>query len=147
MATTATTAAQALSTATGSLGTIEQNIHQASGGNDPAALRDTAIAAVRAALTGDQAKAEDARVRAADALARAQNISVDQARQQVAQYEEQYRQAAAEVKRQATEAAQTAAKSLSVGAITAAIALVVGAIPAWISGAADTVGRRRDEVS
>lgn len=147
VATAATTAAPALSTATDPLGTIEQNIRQASGGNDPAALRDTAIAAVRAALTGDQAKAEDARVRAADALARAQNISVDQARQQVAQYEEQYKQAAAEVKRQATEAAQTAAKSLSVGAITAAIALAVGAIAALIGGAAGTVGRRRDDVS
>jgi hypothetical protein len=129
VATAATTAAPSLSTATDPLGTIEQNIRQA----------------VRAALTGDQAKADEARNRAADALARAQNISVDQARQQVAQYEEQYKQSAAEAKRQATEAAQTAAKALSVGAITATLALVVGAIAAWLGGAAGTVSHRRHE--
>jgi hypothetical protein len=145
VATAATTAAPSLSTATDPIGTIEQNIRQASGGNDPAALRDTAIAAVRAALTGDQAKADEARTRATDALARAQNISVDQARQQVAQYEEQYKLAAAEAKRQATEAAQTAAKAISVSAITATLALVVGAIAAWVGGAAGTVSHRRHE--
>ncbi|MGF9567550.1 PhnA-like protein [Neorhizobium sp. JUb45] len=136
VATAAATAAPSLSTATDPIGTIEQNIRQASGGNDPAALRDTAITAVRAALTGDQAQAEEARNRAADALARAQNIPVDEARQQVARYEEQYKTTAAEAKRQATEAAQAATKTISVGAITAAVALLLGAIAAWIGGAA-----------
>lgn len=145
--TAAMAAAPSLSTATDPIGTIEQNIRQASGGNDPVALRDAAIAAVRAALTGDQARADEARKRASDALARAQNISVDQARQQVAQYEEQYKQAASEAKRQATEAAQTAAKALSVGAITATIALLLGAIAAWLGGSAGATSRPRHDTA
>jgi hypothetical protein len=41
---------------------------------------DAATAAVRAAVTGDQAKAEEARERAAQAMAKAQNVPVEQAR-------------------------------------------------------------------
>ncbi len=100
---------------------VEQNIRDASGGNDPAALRDAAVASVRAAITGDQAKAEEARNRAADAIAKAQNIPVDQAKQQVAQYEQQYKDAVAKAKQQATEAAQTAATAFSAAAILAFI--------------------------
>ncbi|MBJ6128470.1 hypothetical protein [Microvirga splendida] len=76
---------------------IEQQIRGATGGNDPAALRDAAVASVRAALTGNEQQAADARSRAADALARAQNIPVDQARTQV----QQYRQAVDQAKQRA----------------------------------------------
>jgi hypothetical protein len=65
-------------------------MHQA--GNDPAQLRDTAITSLRAMLTGDQAQAQQARDRATAALARAQNISPEEARNRVTQYEQQYRQ-------------------------------------------------------
>jgi hypothetical protein len=85
---------------------------------------------VRAALTGDPAKAEEARDYAADALAKAQNISIDQAKQRVAQYEQQYKDALAQVKQQATEAAQVAATAFFAGAFLAFIALAVGAIAA-----------------
>ena len=44
---------------------IEGSVRDATGGNDPAALRDAAVTAVRAALTGDQAQAQEARERAA----------------------------------------------------------------------------------
>ncbi len=138
VATAATAAAPALATATDPLGTIEQNVRQASGGNDPAALRDTAVQAVTAALTGNAADAEAARTRASDALARAQNIPVEQAREQVVQYEQQYREAIETAKREATEAAQTAATALSTGAFVAFVALLVGAIAAWIGGAVGT---------
>ena len=73
---------------------IENQVRGPTGGDDPAALRDAAVAAVRAALTGDQGQADAARDRAAEALARAQDIPVDEARNQVQQYEQQYRQAA-----------------------------------------------------
>ncbi len=145
VATAATTAAPALANATDPMAGIEQNIRDASGGNDPAALRDAAVASVRAAITGDQAKAEDARNRAADAIAKAQNIPVDQARQQVAQYEKQYTDAVAQAKQQATEAAQAAATAFSAGAILAFIALAVGAIAAWVGGAVGTTHVVRDE--
>ena len=91
-ATAAQVAAPGLATATDPFGAIERQLREAAGGNDPAALRDAAVAAVRAALTGDQAQAQDARERAAQALARAQNISIEDARNRVAQYEQQYRQ-------------------------------------------------------
>jgi hypothetical protein len=95
---------------------IEQSVRDATGGNDPAALRDAAVSAVKAALTGNQQQAQDARERAAQAIARAQNIPAEQARTQVQQYEQQYRQAADRAKQQATEAADTAAKAVSRGA-------------------------------
>lgn len=145
VATAATTTAPALATATDPMTGIEQSIRDASGGNDPAALRDAAVASVRAAITGDPAKAEEARNRAADAIAKAQNIPVDQAKQQVAQYEKQYADTVAQAKQKATEAAQTAATAFSAGAILAFIALAVGAVAAWVGGAVGTTHVVRDE--
>jgi vacuolar-type H+-ATPase subunit H len=113
---------------------IEQSIRTSTGGNDPAALRDTAVTALRAALSGDQARAQEARDRAAQALAQAQNIPVDQARTQIQQYEEQYRQAAETVRQRATEAADVAATAVSSGALLSAISLILGAIAAWFAG-------------
>jgi hypothetical protein len=113
---------------------IEQGVRSATGGNDPAALRDTAVTALRAALTGDQAQAQEARDRAAQAIAQAQNIPVDQARNQVQQYEQQYRQAVDTARREATEAAEVAADSVATGALFGAIALILGAIASWFAG-------------
>ena len=118
---------------------IEQQIRGATGGNDPAALRDAAVAAVRAALTGNEQQAADARNRAADALARAQNIPVDQARTQVQQYEQQYRQSVDQARQQATEAADAAASAVSTGALLAALGLILGAVAAWFGGRMGTV--------
>jgi hypothetical protein len=50
---------------------IEQSLRGASGGNDPAALRDAAVAAVRALVTGNEQQAAEARERAAQAEANA----------------------------------------------------------------------------
>jgi len=138
IATAATTAAPALANTSDPLAGIEQRIRDASGGNDPQALRDTAVSAVRAVLTGDQAQAEDARNRAADALARAQNIPVDQARQQVTDYENQYRQAVEQAKVRATEAAQATATAVSTASYVAFGALLVGAVAALFGGSVGT---------
>jgi hypothetical protein len=113
---------------------IEQALRSATGGNDPAALRDAATAAVRAAVTGDQAKAEEARERASQAVARAQNIPIDQARTQVQQYEQQYRQAVDQAKQTATRAADVAAKTVSRGALFGSLALLLGALAGWFGG-------------
>ena len=88
-------------------------------------MRDAAVSAVRGLLTGNQQQADEARNRAADALARAQNIPVDQARTQIQQYEQQYRQAVDQAKQQATEAADVAAKAVSRAALLAALALLL----------------------
>lgn len=140
---TAASAAQVatpgLATATDPFGAIERQLREASGGSDPAALRDATVAAVRAAVTGDQAQGQDARERAAQALAKAQNISIEDARIRVAQYEQQYRQTIEQAKQQAVQAAQTTAKIVSRGALFGFFALVLGAIAAWFGGRSGTV--------
>jgi hypothetical protein len=113
---------------------IEQSMRNVMGGNDPAAVRDAAVAALRAVVTGDQQQAAEARGRAAEALATAQNIPVEEARGRIERYEKQYRQAADEAKREATEAAAVASKAVSRGALIAAISLLLGAVAAWFGG-------------
>jgi hypothetical protein len=140
---TAQTAAQAaapsLAGAADPFSSIEQQIRGATGGNDPAALRDAAIASVRAALTGNEQQAAEARNRAAEAIARAQNIPIDQARTQVQQYEQQYRQSLDQARQQATEAADAASSAVSTGALLAALGLIFGAVAAWFGGRMGTV--------
>jgi len=114
--------------------TIEQSLRSMTSGNDPAALRDSAIAAVRAAVAGDQQKTEELRERAAQAIARAQNISVEDARTQVQQYEQQYRQTVDQAKQQATQAADTAARAVSRASLLGAISLLLGAVAGWFGG-------------
>jgi hypothetical protein len=132
--TAAQTAAPSLSGVTDPFSSIEQSLKGATGGNDPAALRDAATAAMRAAVTGDEAKAKEARERAAEAVAKAQNIPVDQARSQVQQYEQQYRETVAQAKQKATQVADTAATAVSRGALFGSLALLLGAVAGWFGG-------------
>ncbi|MQW36748.1 PhnA-like protein [Sinorhizobium meliloti] len=137
-ATVTTAAAPAVASSVDPMADIERQIRSATGGNDPAVLRDAAVAAMRAVVTGDEATAEEARNRAAEAVARAQNISVEQARTQVQQYEESYRASFERAKQQATEAADTAATVVSSGALLGFVSLVIGAVAAWFGGASGT---------
>ena len=118
---------------------IESKVRSASGGQDPAALRDAAITAVRAALTGDPAQQAAANDKAAEALAKAQNISQDEAKAQVDQYQQQYKETVAKAKLQAKQAADTTAKRASQGALFAALALLLGALAAFFAGRASAV--------
>jgi hypothetical protein len=118
---------------------IESKVRSASGGQDPAALRDAAIAAVRAALTGDPAQQAAANDRAAETLAKAQNISQDEAKAQVDQYQQQYKETMAKAKLQAKQAADTTAKRASQGALFGALALLLGALAAFFAGRASAV--------
>jgi hypothetical protein len=127
-------AAPAMSQSLDPLASIERAVRDASGGNDPAALRDAAASAVRAVVTADPAQAQDARNRAAQALAKAQGIPIDDARAQVGRYEQQYRQALDQARQQATAAAQTATTAVSRGALLGAIALILGALASWFGG-------------
>ena len=138
-ATAAEAAAPALAQANDPFSAIEQSVREATGGSDPAAMRDAAVAAVRAAVTGNQEQAEQARERAAQAISRAQNISIEEARAQVQQYEQQYRQTVEQTKQQAAEAADVAANAVSKGALFGAIALILGAIAGWFGGRAGTI--------
>jgi hypothetical protein len=111
---------------------IEQQIRGT--GTDPEAMRTTAVSAMKALMTSDKAQADAARAHAANALSKAQGITVDQAKSQIATYEKQYDTAMEEAKRQTLEAAQTATKVISAGAFLAFVALVLGAIAGWVGG-------------
>jgi hypothetical protein len=85
-------------------------------------------------VTAEPQQQQDARERAAQAIAKAQNVPVEEARSQVIRYEQQYRDTVAQAKQQATAAAETAAKTVSRGALFGAISLVLGALAGWFGG-------------
>jgi len=136
-ATAVSAAAPAITDTANPMAGIEQQI-RASTGNDPEALQSAAVSSIQALVTGDEATAEEARTRAADAVARAQGIPVEQARAQVEQYEQTYRDNLAAAQQQAVEAAETAATAVSTGAILAFFALVLGAVAGWFGGSYGT---------
>ena len=113
---------------------IERQIKASGGRQDPAQSLDAAVNAVRAALTGDKAAQQQATDRAAQALAQAQGIPVDQAKAQVEQYQQQYAQTLANTKAKAVQVAETTAKVASRGALIAFFALTLGAIAAGFGG-------------
>lgn len=137
------TAVQAAAPSIGNAGdpfaAIEGQVRSASGGQDPAALRDAAVTAVRGAVSGDPSQQAQATDRAAQALARAQGIPVDQARTQVQQYVQQYQQAVATAKVQAQKAADVTATAVSRGALFGALALILGALAAFFAGRSSAV--------
>ncbi len=132
-------ATPALNRAESPFASIEQAVRSGGGSNDPAASREAAVSAVRAVVTADPNQAQDARERAAEAISRAQNTSIDQARTQVQSYEQQYRQRLDQAKQKATEAADVAVGTVSRGALFGAIALILGAIAGWFGGRSGTV--------
>jgi hypothetical protein len=132
--TAAQAAAPSLSKISNPIDGIEQTVRQQAQGQDPQAARDAAVAAVRAVLTGDPAQKQQAEARAADALAKAQGIPVDQAKQQIQDYEKQYDQAVATAKQKAEAAAVAAKSAATQGAFYAALALILGAIAAFLGG-------------
>ncbi|HEX8416853.1 MAG TPA: PhnA-like protein [Methylobacterium sp.] len=113
---------------------IESQVRQSTGGQDPAALRDAASDAIRAYLSGDAAQKQQAETRAAEALAKAQGIPVDQARTQIQTYRTQYEQTVADAKQKAQAAAEATRSAASQGALYAALALILGALAAFFGG-------------
>ncbi len=108
-------------------------------GTDPEALNASAVSAVRKLVTSSEGNAGPAREQAAQALAKARGIPVDQATQQVAAMEKQFRDTLTAAKQQATDAAKATASAVSTGAISAFIALVLGAIASWLGGRSGVV--------
>ena len=132
--TAAQAAAPSLSKISNPLDGIEQKVREQAAGQDPQAARDAAVAAVRAVLSGDPAQKEQAKARAADALAKAQGIAPDQAKAQIDGYEKQYEQAVATAKQKAEAAAVAAKSAATQGAFYAALALILGALAAFFGG-------------
>ncbi|MBE7220457.1 MAG: PhnA-like protein [Caulobacteraceae bacterium] len=132
--TAAQAAAPSLSKISNPLEGIEDKVRQQSAGQDPQAAKDAAVAAVRAVLTGDPAQKEQAKARAADALAKAQGLTPDQAKAQIDDYQKQYEQAVTTAKQKAEAAAVTAKSAATQGAFYAAIALILGGLAAVLGG-------------
>ena len=108
-------------------------------GNDPEALNTAAVNAARALVTGDEESRDEARQQAAQALANARGIPIEEANQQIAQIEQRYQQTVDRVQQRAAEAADTAAAGVSTGAILAFVALVLGAMAGWLGGRSGVV--------
>ncbi len=132
--TAAQAAAPSLTKLSNPLDGIENRVRQTSGGQDPAALRDTAAQAVRAYLSGDAAQQAQAEQRATEALAKAQGISPDEAKTQVQTYRKQYEETVAEAKKKAVVAAEATRSAATQGALYASIALILGALAAFLGG-------------
>ncbi len=117
---------------------MEAQIRDTSGVSDPQALQATALSAMKDVTSGDPSKVADAKTRAAEALAKAQNVPVDQARAKVDEYEATYRKTLATAKQEALNAAQTTATVVSRGALLGFLALVLSVVAAWVGGVAGT---------
>lgn len=103
-------------------------------GQDPQAAKDAAVAAIRALFTGDPAQKAQAENRAADALAKAQGIPVDQAKTQIQDYKKQYDETIATAKVKAEAAAVAAKSAATQGAFYGALALILGALAGFFGG-------------
>ncbi|MCJ2105177.1 PhnA-like protein [Methylobacterium sp. E-041] len=132
--TAAQAAAPSLAQISNPLDGIEKSVRQQAAGQDPQALRDAAASAVRALLSGDPAQKAQAENRAADALAKAQGIPVDQAKTQIQNYEKQYDAALADAKQKASAAAEATRSAATQGAFYGALALILGALAGFLGG-------------
>jgi|GEM_PF-1419139 len=138
VSTLAQAAAPSLTKITDPFSGIEANV-RSNTGSDPAALKDTAVTAMRAAVSGDGAQQAAAQEKAAVALAKAQNIPVEQARTQVNQYTQQFKETLASAKEQSKQVADAAARRVSQGALFGALALIFGALAAFFAGRSSAV--------
>ncbi len=132
--TVAQMAAPSLSKISDPFSSIENQVRSGANGQDPVALKDAAVIAMRAAVTGDDTQQAQASEKAAQALAKAQNIPVEQARTQVQHYAQQFKEATAKAKDQAKQAADAAARTASQAALYGALALILGALAAYFAG-------------
>ncbi len=141
-------AAQALDPAGSLTQDLKNQVQGAVNSNDPQAVQDSLIAYVRSAASGDQAAQAAAKERAVNALARAANVSPEEATTRLDQLQTQYRDAQAKAEQvardaaqKAKEAADTARKATSTGAIAGFFALALGALAAWFGGGYGTPKR------
>jgi hypothetical protein len=109
---------------------LEAQVRRLINPNDAQTVQDNVLAYIRATLAGDQKAADDARGRAVDSLARAANISPDEATNRINQLQAQAQQAA----EQAKETAEQARKVAVEGALFAFAALLLGGIAAILGG-------------
>ena len=113
---------------------LEARIRQMVNPNDAQTAQENIVSYVRASVSGDQQAADAARDRAVDSLARATNISPDEARTRLQQAADQAKQAADVAKQKAQVAAEATRKAAASAGLFGFVALLVGAIAAFIGG-------------
>lgn len=119
----------------GALETIQQEVSDRTAGSyDAAALQTAAVSAVGRALLADEASQGEAMDRAAEALARAQGIPVEEARTQLDELKTRYDAALAEAETEAKAFAEAAAEAGARFALYAFAALILGGLAAWLGG-------------
>jgi hypothetical protein len=127
-------AAPAVAQAADPFGDIETALGDALGAKDPATARTAVTGYVRAALAADEAGAQAATDRAADALSRATGIGPDDAKKKLADWKTQYDQVVAAAKQKAAAAVDAARKAAAAAGILAFVALFFGAFAGWYGG-------------
>lgn len=134
-------AAQALDPAGSLTQDLQNQVQGAVNSSDPKAVQDSIVNYVRTSASGDAAAQEQAKNRAVDTLARAANVSPDEARTRLDQLQTQYTEARAKAEQTARDAAQKAKeaadatrKAAAAGAIGGFITLALGALAAWFGG-------------
>jgi hypothetical protein len=111
---------------------LDAEVRAAAG--DQGAQRDLAIAAMRDLMVAEEPRRNEARDRAANALASAQNVPKDQALQRLTNLETEVRQRTEQAKQTAKSGADAATRILPWTMITAVVALLLGAWTAWWAG-------------
>src|SRR3954454_5564234 len=119
-------------------GGLEAQVRSLVNPSDTQSIQNSLVRYIRASVSGDQQAANAARDDAVNGLARAANISPEEARNRVNQVEQQYRQTLDQAKQQATRAAEVSRQTASRAGFFGFIALVLGAIAAWYGGGVET---------
>ncbi|CAA9482760.1 MAG: hypothetical protein AVDCRST_MAG39-367 [uncultured Sphingomonadaceae bacterium] len=114
----------------GAVNSVQQQVNEATGGQDPGQLLNT----VRAYTSGDPAQQAQAREQAAVTIAQQRGLSIEQARAEVARLEAQTRGQVQQTTQKVAKTADAAAGAASKGSILAALGLVLGALAAWFGG-------------
>jgi hypothetical protein len=113
---------------------IQQDVQRATGVNDPRAASAAVMDYLKSATTEDPAEAQAARGEAVASLARAANITPEEANARLTNWEGQYKQ----VEAKARQAAEVTRKAVAQASIYGFIALVLGGIAGWIGGMVGT---------
>ncbi len=113
---------------------LEAQLRRMINPNDPRTVQENVQSYIRATLGGDQKAIDEARGPAVDSLARAANISPEEATSRINQLQQQAQQAA----QQAKDAAEQARKVSVEGALFAFAALLLGGIAAIVGGGLGT---------
>jgi hypothetical protein len=113
---------------------IQQDVQRATGVNDPRAASAAVMDYLKSATTEDPAEAQAARGEAVASIARAANITPEEANARLTNWEGQYKQ----VEAKARQAAEVTRKAVAQASIYGFIALVLGGIAGWIGGMVGT---------